>query len=877
MNYCLAMLLVSFSISMAIAQPATDAISAMRLGQWQDRTRLVIEGDAGMSAEIKHGSSATELRLLFNFSKQHNFSAWLADVIPDDHPAIKNIRTTGLNNDSAEVHFTFHTPVSLNIFDLRPMEGFDFRLVLDFYELAVVTDEQWLDVFINDRGGFGTVLALTTLEHDVLLTGDDLQRWRIALPDNYYTEHYGQHFYSLRELGLQYRINPRQLRLDLEVSPSHFGRLQMRGHERERPQLKQATPGMFLNYDLNAMEHEDDVSASGLFELGLFNRWGSGSSRVLARKESEFYDQEVIRLDTQWRKDNPDRMTTLMLGDSVSSSASWSRSARFAGIQWGTNFSTQPEFLTMPTLSFSGEAIEPSTVDLYINDALRFRRQVPAGPFTIDDLPAMTGYGEARMVVRDILGREQVVQQNYFANRRLLRAGLHDYSTEFGFIRRNYAVTSNDYGQPLFSALHRYGLNNNFTSELHIQATEEQQVAGVGGSLIMPWNSLMHGAIASSQADGNSGQLYTIGLQHQRRRFSLGIDTEFASEDFKRLGTFGLRSAPSQQTRFFSSVATGRAGSAQLAFTQQNFRDRSDIEFVNAGYNVRLYRFLNFRLNALHYLDTHDTRVNLSLSVPLGLPRTSASITMQNREQYTGGAAQIQRNLPTGTGFSYRLRHGLGDNDSRQANLSYQNNYGQLRLDVDQQSDITSTRAGLRGAFTLVQGHLSASRPLTGSFALVQLPDFSGVRIYADNQQVARTNRKGNAMVPRLRAYQRNRIRIEQADLPMNANIESLEQEVAPYYRSGITIDFPVSLSRDAFLRILLPDGQPVPVGALATISTTNAQFPVGHRGEAFMTNLEEESEIRVNWQQQSCAFNLSVTQSDDPIPDLGIVTCEPH
>ncbi|WP_198679680.1 fimbria/pilus outer membrane usher protein [Aliidiomarina minuta] len=866
-----------FSPSQAVAQTAEDSISGMRLGEWQDRTRLVIEGTPGMSAEIQHGGSATDLSLVFRFPQQHNFPDWLDDVIPDGHPAIQDVQITSLDNESAHVRFTFHTAVSLNIFDLRPMEGFDFRLVLDFYELAVVTNEQWLDVFINDRGGFGTVLALTTLEHDVLVAGNDLQRWRISLPDNYYIQQYGQDFYSLRGLDLSYRINPRQLRLNIQVSPSHFERLQMRGHERERPQLSQASPGVFLNYDLNAVEREDDVSASGLFELGVFNGWGSGSNRMLARNQSDFHEQEVIRLDTQWRKDNPDHMTTLVLGDSVSRSAGWSRSARFAGVQWGTNFNTQPQLLTMPSLSFVGEAVEPSTVDLFINDALRFRRQVPAGPFTIDDLPAMTGYGEARMVVRDILGREQVVQQNYFANRRLLRAGLQDYSAELGFIRRDYGLSSNDYGQPLFSGLHRYGVSNYFTSEMHTQLTEDLQLAGAGGTLVAPWNSLLHAAVATSYSEGNAGQLYSAGIQHQRRRFNLGVDVEFASEDFQRLGNLALRSVPARQLRAFSSVTVGRAGSLQLSLTQQQFRDRNDIEFVNASYSVRMYRFLNLRLAALHYLDTDDTRFTLSLNVPLGWQRTSASVAMQQSENYTRGSAQLQRNLPRGTGFGYRLRSGLGDNDSSQANLQYQNDYGQYRLDVDQRGDNTSTRAGLRGAFTLIEGHLSASRPVTGSFALVQLPDFPDVRIYADNQQVARTNSKGNAMIPRLRAYQRNRISIEQADLPLNANIESLTREVAPYYRSGITIDFPVSLSRDAFFRVILPDGQPAPIGAVAIASVNNKRFTIGHRGEVFMTDLGEENEVRVYWQQQHCEFKIQVPQSDEPILDLGTVICEPR
>ncbi|RUO28081.1 hypothetical protein CWE12_12735 [Aliidiomarina sedimenti] len=874
---CLLSLVTSPAVARPLfSQPVASAISTVRLGDWQDRTRLVLEGVSGMSAEIEHGSSATELSLLFYFPEEHDFPNWLEQVIPGDHPALQRVQISDLQSKSARVRFHFHSPVSLNIFDLRPMEGFQFRLVLDFYQLAKVSSEQWLDVFINNKGGFGTVLALTTLDHDVFLAGSDLERWRIELPAEAYVTHYQQPYYSLRQLGVRYQINPQQLQLNIEVPAAQFARLRLRGHERERPQLTASSLGAFFNYDLNATEREDDLSASGLLELGLFNRWGSGSTRVLARNESEYHEQGVIRLDTQWRYDNPERMTTLIVGDSISRSASWNRATRFAGVQWGTNFSTQPEMLTMPTLSFVGEASQPSTIDLFINEALRFRTEVPAGPFSIDDLPAITGYGEARMVVTDILGREQVIQQNYFANRRMLRAGLHDYSIELGYIRQNFGLRNDDYGPGMVSGLHRFGLTNNFTSEVHLQATTEQQLGGVGASYTLPWNSLVHAAVATSYGDGRRGQLLSIGMQYQRRRFNFGIDAEIASDNFERVGSTRFAFVPRQQLRAFSSYSTARSGTLSLSYTEQDFRTRQGIQFINAGYSIQFARFVSLRFSALHYLDDEDTRFNLTLSVPLGWNRTSASVSAQNRGDDTSGYAQLQRSLPSGTGVGYRLRQGLSERDLSLASIQYQNDHARYSMDISKRQDMTATRAGLRGAFTLMHGQLSASRQLNRSFALVQLPDFPNVRVYADNQLVGRTNDKGNAMIPRLRPYQRNRIRIEQADLPMNATIDSLEQEVAPYYRSGIKLEFPVRLTRSAFFRILLPNGEPVPVGATAS-STNDNSFMVGHRGETYMTALQERNEVHVRWGRQRCSFVLSVPLSDDALLDLGTATCHPE
>lgn len=856
-------------------QLASSAISTVRLGDWQDRTRLVLEGISGMRAEIDHGGSATELSLLFQFPAEHDFPAWLEQVIPADHPAIQDVEVLTLESNNARVKFHFYSPVSVNIFDLRPMEGFEFRLVLDFYELYGVFEEQWLDVFINGRAGFGTVLALSILEHDVLVSAQDLERWRVALPEQPYTMIYGDAFYSLRQLGINYQINSRQLQINIEVPPAQFARIQMHGTRRPPPELTPSSLGAFFNYDLNAVHREDDLSAAGLFELGVFNRWGSGSSRVLTRNNSEFHDSDSIRLDTQWRYDNPKRMTTLTIGDSISRTASWNRSARFAGVQWGTNFSTQPEMLILPTLSFVGEASQPSTVDLYINDALRYRSDVPAGPFSIDELPTITGYGEARLVVTDILGREQIIEQNYLSNRRLLRGGLHDYSVELGYVRQNYGLESNDYGPALVSALHRYGVSNNLTSEFHAQATSEQQALGIGAAYRLPVNLLLHGALAYSNSDEQQGQLVNLGIQIQRRRLNFGIDAEIASNNFERFGSSSFNLVPSQQLRAFSSYSTGPGRTLSLSYTEQQYRQRSDVKFINAGYSVQLARFASLRLSALHFFDDRDTRFNLTLNIPLGWNRTNVTVSALNRGETTSGYAQIQRGLPSGTGVGYRFRQGFTERDQSLASVRYQNNYARYSLEHSQRQSLTATRASTRGGFTFMHGQLSASRQLNRSFALVQLPDFPNVRVYADNQEIGRTNSQGNAMVPRLRPYQRNRIRIEQADLPLNANIESLEQEVAPYYRSGIKVAFPVRLSRDAFFRIEMPNGDPVPIGATAT-NARGEQFTVGHRGEVFITDMDETNDIQVQWARQRCSFALTVPRSDDALLDLGTITCQP-
>jgi hypothetical protein len=88
----------------------------------------------------------------------------------------------------------------------------------------------------------------------------------------------------------------------------------------------------------------------------------------LAARPHDDLRREAVRLDSTWTLDFPERLATLRVGDAISASGAWGRSVRFGGVQFGTNFSTQPTLVTTPLLYAQGEAIVPSTVDVFVNN-----------------------------------------------------------------------------------------------------------------------------------------------------------------------------------------------------------------------------------------------------------------------------------------------------------------------------------------------------------------------------------------------------------------------------------------------------------------------------------------------------------------------------
>ena len=160
----------------------------------------------------------------------------------------------------------------------------------------------------------------------------------------------------------------------------------------------------------------------------------------------------------------------------------------------------------------------------------------------------------------------------------------------------------------------------------------------------------------------------------------------------------------------------------------------------------------------------------------------------------------------------------------------------------------------------------------------MQVPGYADVGIYADNQLSTRTDSKGNALLTGLRSYQKNSVRIEQSDIPLDAQIDTLQLEAVPYFRSGLVLKFPVKRSRGALLSVVLENGEPLPAGAQVQIIDENILenelFPTGMGGEVYLTGLEAENQLRVIWKEQSCEFALPFPETTDPLPHLGTYIC---
>lgn len=671
--------------------------------------------------------------------------------------------------------------------------------------------------------------------------------------------------------GLTYKFIEETQSLEITAVPNLLERTQLGLTDLKSGPMTPSSFGGFLNYEIVGQHSDGQSALNGVFELGLFNRRGFGTSTFIAGTNE--LRSFVTRLDTSWTIDDVRRMRSVRFGDSISRGGVGGVPVRFGGIQFGSNFNVEPGFITIPLPSVGGSAALSSVVDVYVNNTLQGSRNVNPGPFSVINVPVVTGSGDVQLIVKDVLGRETVISQSYYVAPQLLRRGLHDYSYEAGFLRRNYTRKSNDYGDFFISGTHRYGISNSFTGEAHAEATTDTQLAGLSGNLSLDEFGLVEAFGAVSRSDHGTGTMVGLGFERRTRGLSFGARSEFTSENFTGVGLDEGRLPPSKTLQLFFGMPVG-FGSIGGSYLLRDNRDGPDAQILSATASVRFGDLGTLHLGGRkNFSGEKDTAVELLFSLPIG-KRSSASASMSKQAQGMSLAADFQRNPPAGEGVGYRVSAVSGGIDRLSGRLSVQTSFGNHDAELSWTDGKTGLRYVASGGLGVVRSRLFAARKLTQSFATVQVGDFENVRVYADNQLVGKTNKRGTAVIPRLRPYEQNAIRIEVADLPMDAIVTDQGKVVRPHDRSGVSVGFDVKRSRSAVLTILLPDGKPIPAGARLSLEGASEQFIAAPDGQVFLTGLASKNTIQAQWAGQSCRLSFDMPDSNDPQPDLGKFTC---
>ncbi|MFU8797680.1 MAG: fimbria/pilus outer membrane usher protein [Gammaproteobacteria bacterium] len=684
--------------------------------------------------------------------------------------------------------------------------------------------------------------------------------------------------------GVSYQLKKQDLAVDIVTHPSALKTQEIHlGKPASVPPIER-TRGGFFNYDLSSTILEgQSKQIGGVFEGGYFNNYGVGTASWLVRRSYPPVDRgnQTTRLQTQWAYDDVERMRVVRVGDAVTQPPSWSQPVLFGGVQWATNFETKPGFLRYPLPATTGSAVIPTSVDLYLNNALLSKQDLQSGPFVINNIPVVTGGGMLQVVTTDLLGRQQITSMPFYVSPLLLKPGLHNYSFSGGMIRNDYGTQSNHYGSAFFSATDTVGLSNQLTGQFHGEITAKQQAAGIGGNFVYtPWGVFSTAIAGSRSSARGNGWLGQVGFQRQmQNRVSFGANAQVTTANFMRLGMSDTQWLPSFQSQIFTGIPLKDGSSIGLSYTVRNNRERDKARLVSASYGRGIGKQWFFSVSAFKDMEGQKQQAVFLSAMYVFDKHMTANVSMNKQKDSMQSAAQVSRALPAGGGYGYSLsaRQSDSQNQDYEGTLSMQSNIGNYTAQIEQQSKgQRNYRLGARGGIAFMGGDAYLSRQITGSFGVLQVPGRSNVKVYLFNQEVAKTNKQGNALLPNLLPYQVNKIHIDPIDLPLDMHFENTSFDSIPYYRSGILLTLNANTSKSAIMQLVLPSGEPLPVGALVALQDNQAEyFPVAQNGRTFVVGLKEgKNKLLGLWDNKQCMAEIALVKTTDLIPDLGTAIC---
>lgn len=742
----------------------------------------------------------------------------------------------------------------------------------------------------------GETIAYMAGRNNFLLKQQDWEGMAKLPPDLKLVEIDGEPCVPLNSLpGATVKFDENILGLDITLPPEAFEKqvFSAAGGQRQSEASQQTASSALFNYRLAYAG--SDSTAEGVWSLATeqavsVQSWLVRNQSFHLRSPSQ---SSSVRFETQLVRDDRRNMRRFIAGDAFTVSGELGGSVPLGGLSLSKAYQLSPYFIRRPGAGFAGTVALPSDVELYVGDTRFVRQSVAPGPFEIGGVNYYGGQRDVRVVIRDMLGREQIIDYPFYFADEGLAQGLHDYSYQLGFLRENFGVESNQYGDPAFSAFHRYGFSDSWTVGLRGEGTADYW--NLGPSIVYRGNKLgvlsLNGAGSRNRAARRDGNALSLAHSYQTGNFSIFAALRQFSQAYAVLHSGTPPKLPRRDFSGALGFAPAGFGSLNLGYRQLALAGEPIARSATLSYSKTIWKNVNLLGSYRHSFNANNPgELFLNLLFVPGAGHTASTFLNASGEHARSSGAQFSNTVPQGEGLAYRLsvqdnRDEFGSSTLLSPALQYFGRYGVASGELSSlnNSGQTSTAysLALAGAAAAVGRRLGFSRPINDSFGMAEItPPVAGVRVYQNNQEIGRTGDNGRVFLPNLMSFADNDVSISDKDVPIEFTIERAARAVSPSFRSGSLIVFPVvrtqgftgSLSYRAgnkrrpleYYEVTLdPDGKAV-------------TFPTGRNGDFYLENLppgRHEAQVQIG--AKPCRFALELPESADMLVDLKeVMTC---
>ncbi|MBV6827101.1 fimbria/pilus outer membrane usher protein [Pseudomonas sp. PD9R] len=623
----------------------------------------------------------------------------------------------------------------------------------------------------------------------------------------------------------------------IEPDPANLGLSLVVSTEAKRPTVRDfsgyQTGGIagLLNYDLNSLfSHNGDQTSRYLAantEVG-FNAgdwivrsrqvqtWQDDVSRtnhLAAYAQRTFASQETVFQAGQINLYNP-----VLAG------------AQITGVQLMTEQALQVEGQSSP---IEGIAHSQAQVEIRQNGSLIHSTVVPAGPFSLSNVRRLNNRSDVEVTIKETDGGER----SFTIPAAMLGVGLPapGYSLAAGQVRK---FGNTQEGNPwVISGGWSGALAPQVLASAGLTGATDYRAAGASVG-VLPWaetqiQATVQGADASGSKPSQGLQADLNVSQRLGEQWSINAGTSYRTFGYRELedAVFDNKT-DSSKSRYRDQQSAALAwshpwmGAFSSGFSRSTAFDGSSSSRALASWGTSIGG-VSVSANAEWHVSgtsRSDDSVYLNVSIPLGENRRGRTWVRSSAGEYRSGAGL---NEQINDQFSYRV--GV-EHDTRNqqvqstAGVSLLPRYSQLDLNYSRSdAERSSYQVGARGGVVLHGDGLTLSPyAVRDTFALLSVGDVDAVKVTTPSGPVW-TDWQGQAVIPQLAAYGNSPVQVDTRSLPRNADINNGLAVISAGRGAVDKIDFAVTKTRRALLKVTTDEGAPLPRGA--TVNTEDGEF----------------------------------------------------
>lgn len=711
-------------------------------------------------------------------------------------------------------------------------------------------------VTLDDVTVSENTLVYVSDDETIYVAARDLDAWGLKRPLNSAFERDGLAYYGLQpdlNLAASYDVDTGSL---LIIAP----KTAFRGQPAPRPPSIPNERGAYLNYDLNA-----DTSK---YDLAVVTPGGEFETRYLSTATNGL---EFHRERTRWLDRNPAGHSLLVLGESTADGGWLGFNTPFAGIHYASDFTGDPEFVAHGPPSVSGFATSPSLLELYIGNILELRRDVPQGPFTVNDLPQSAARADIVLVLTDQSGRRttQVVRPAYEPN--FLGRGYSEFALDAGIANENAGLQHQYYRGAVAQGKFRYGITDRLTGEVYAESILGANFADAGFDFSL--GSAQSLGLRIGTGDRRRASEYRYELQRGKLRVNEDLRLDSASRPPIPGYDFG-----GAEENIAEKMQFGWSFSRQWAIRLDFNRFRSNTGSNTDTLSSKLtYRTGRFTINVSPFYDFVRSRTSANLNVVFQLASNhrvglDSAVTATGQ---TSASLDWRKTSSPDDPVSMRVKISANRSQDRRVEFAEDFPWASASFIWQQQYGKSLYEPAIQGALAFV-GWRPYPTPTIGekeSIGVLHLPGrYRNVRVTVNSEHAGTTDSTGTLVLRRLSTYRDNSVAIVTSDLPISVNITS-PVHVVPPVPAPIVLPIAVSSAGGFSMRVVDESGTPLPPASF--ISFAGTDYPVGYDGRVFIPGAQPGTiALSAQSARGRCSVIVAVPASITQIPDLGTQIC---